>query len=745
MAGFELDITEQKRTEDALKLSIERFDLAVQGSRDGLWDLHFSADDPLNVANLTYYSPRMKEIMGVKGEDGPDLLGTWVTLLHPDDRERVFAAVHAHLARRIPYDIEYRIVRKDGVCRWIAARGQAQWNETGDPIRMSGSFSDITERKQAEEALCESEVRSRSIIETAFDAVIATNKEGRIIGWNAQAEAIFGYSAHEAIGRGLSETIIPVRFRQAHAIGIARVFQAGENPGSKGRREFSALHRDGHEFPVELAITLFHVNGQPVLSAFVRDITERKQAEEALRESEERYRLLTAATFDGIAIHDQGIILEVNPGLERMFGYGPGELLGKHVLDLVADESRETVLAKMRNNEQGPYESVGRRKDGSTFYGEVIIKPCRYNGRDVRLVAGRDITARKQTEQALRQTADRLSLATRAGGVGIWDWDVASNVLTWDDQMFALYGVSRESFTCTYEGWKACVCPGDVEQADAEVQRALRGEKDLDIEFRVLWPNGTIRNIRALTTVHRDVSGHPLRMIGTNWDITERKRMEEALRQREHDLRTAIEERARISQDLHDGILQSLFAVGLGLEASHALLSPGSRKVAGPRLDQAIGELNRVIREVRSFIAGLAPDPLQGKDLLPALRLMLKSLTQNHALRVRLVAEDRAAQAVSAEQAAHMIYIAQEAVSNCLQHSGAQEAMVSLKLLKQGVRLSIRDKGCGFNPASVKGHGLINMTDRAQKIGGRCTVFSKINEGTRVVLDLPKEVLSVRC
>ncbi len=170
-------------------------------------------------------------------------------------------------------------------------------------------------------------------------------------------------------------------------------------------------------------------------------------------------------------------------------------------------------------------------------------------------------------------------------------------------------------------------------------------------------------------------------------------------------MRAAIEERERISQDLHDGILQLLFAVGLRLEASNALMSAGSRKVAGLRLDQAIGQLNRVIREVRSFIAGLASDPLQGKDLLTALRLMLKSLTQNHALRVRCEGEDRATQAVSAEQAAHLLYIVQEAVSNCLQHSGAQEAMVSLKMLKQGVRLSIRDNGCGFNPAAVKGQG----------------------------------------
>ena len=94
--------------------------------------------------------------------------------------------------------------------------------------------------------------------------------------------------------------------------------------------------------------------------AAARDITERKRIEEALCESEERYRLLTDATFDGIAIHDQGIMIEASSGLERMFGYGPGELIGKHVLDLVADESREMVIANMKQGGQGPYESVGR-------------------------------------------------------------------------------------------------------------------------------------------------------------------------------------------------------------------------------------------------------------------------------------------------------------------------------------------------------------------------------------------------
>jgi signal transduction histidine kinase len=223
--------------------------------------------------------------------------------------------------------------------------------------------------------------------------------------------------------------------------------------------------------------------------------------------------------------------------------------------------------------------------------------------------------------------------------------------------------------------------------------------------------------------------------------------MEEALRQRERDLRAAVEERERISQDLHDGILQSLFAMGLTLETAKSMMSPRNRQTLSPSIDQVIDQLNRVMHEIRNFIAGLGSDLLKGKDLSTALQYMLESLTQHHATRVHLAIDDRAAQALSAEQSLHLVLVIQEAVSNCIRHGRAQEATVSLKMLKQGLRLSIRDNGTGFNLAAAKGigHGLNNMAARAEKIGGRFTVFSRINKGTRVVFDLPKEASSVRC
>lgn len=144
-----------RRSEAALRQSLERFDLMVEGAKVGLWDAMVVASDPYNAANPIYYSPRFKEMLGFENEDFPDVIGSWAERLHPEDAARVFQALDDHLFRRIPFDIEYRMSNRNGVVRWFAARGQAQWDSAGRPVRMSGSFSDITDRKESEQQLLE--------------------------------------------------------------------------------------------------------------------------------------------------------------------------------------------------------------------------------------------------------------------------------------------------------------------------------------------------------------------------------------------------------------------------------------------------------------------------------------------------------------------------------------------------------------------------------------------------------------
>ncbi|MEI7457650.1 MAG: PAS domain-containing protein, partial [Nitrosomonadales bacterium] len=140
-----------------------------------------------------------------------------------------------------------------------------------------------------------------------------------------------------------------------------------------------------------------------------------------------------------------------------------------------------------------------------------------------------DVTERHRSEDALHEVSERLALATQAGGVGVWDWDVVNNILTWDDQMFALYGLHRDQFAGALEAWTSAILPDDAAHANACMQIALANKDNYDTEFRVRWPDGTIRTIRALASVKFDPAGNPLRMTGTNWDITELKQSQLAL------------------------------------------------------------------------------------------------------------------------------------------------------------------------------------------------------------------------
>jgi two-component system cell cycle sensor histidine kinase/response regulator CckA len=146
----------------------------------------------------------------------------------------------------------------------------------------------------------------------------------------------------------------------------------------------------------------------------------------------------------------------------------------------------------------------------------------------------------KPTED-LNQIIERFLLATKAAQLGIWDWDIRKNLLLWDDMMYKLYGIRKEDFPGAYEAWLNGVHPDDRAQSHLESQSALRGEKKYDTEFRIVWPNGTVRYMKAYGKIIRDINGKPLRMIGVNYDITDRKRTEEALHESEEHYRTLFE------------------------------------------------------------------------------------------------------------------------------------------------------------------------------------------------------------
>jgi len=300
--------------------------------------------------------------------------------------------------------------------------------------------------------------------------------------------------------------------------------------------------------PVDAEPFWAHLEWRPQLAPLryhltFTDVHKRVVAEETLRHSEETLRAIIENSFDVIfTLDEEGVFLFVSSAWERHFGYPDSDVLQKSFVPFVHPDDVAPLADYLKRvmsagkSETSPAYRVKHADGGWRWFVTNGTPYVDAEGARQYIGVGRDISERKQAEEALQQATDRLSLATRAGGVGVWDYDPVNDTLTWDEQMFALYGVTRERFGGAYEAWQAGLHPDDRERGDAEIQMALRGEKEFDTELRVLWPDGTVRIIRALALVQRDASGKPLHMIGANWDITAQKRAEEEIQQRNQEL-----------------------------------------------------------------------------------------------------------------------------------------------------------------------------------------------------------------
>jgi PAS domain S-box-containing protein len=280
---------------------------------------------------------------------------------------------------------------------------------------------------------------------------------------------------------------------------------------------------------------LFFILASAILIYFVlhQEYRARSRAESTRGESEARYLSLFENMLNGLAycrmIYKGGkpvdfVFLEVNRAFERLTGLK--DAVGKKVTEIIPgirESNPELFKIYGRVAAAGRPETFETYVKGLDSWFEVSV----YSPEKDRFVAIFDvITERKWAEENARQLNERLTLATKAAGMGVWDWDVQRDQLVWDDQMYELYGVRKQDFSGAYEAWLNGLHPDDRLECDRISKQALSGENEYDTEFRVVWPDGTIRHLKARAQVIRDAQGTPLRMIGVNYDITERKQAE---------------------------------------------------------------------------------------------------------------------------------------------------------------------------------------------------------------------------
>ena len=376
-----------------------------------------------------------------------------------------------------------------------------------------------------------SEQRYRNLTECAPIGIAETDSAGRCVYTNPHWQAVSGLSAEESLGDGWQRALDP---RDAPAF----------------LRERNLAEQSGREFDFEVRFLTpqgdqrwAHVHSRPILAGHgqaagrvvtVEDITECKQAESQLRQLARAVEHSPAS----IVITDlQGAIEYVNPKFCAVTGYSFEEVRGQNPRALKSGEmpaeSYRQMWAKITAGEEWYGEFHNRKKDGELYWESASISPIRDDaGKVTHFVAVKeDITQRKREAALLLDSQQRLALATQSAQIGIWDWDLVANHKVWDAQMHVLYGIREQDYDDSFAAWQKHLHPDDRDRVVADMQNALAGSKDYHTEFRVVWPNGEVRHIEARGIVKRADDGSAKRMIGVNWDITERKHAQERLKE----------------------------------------------------------------------------------------------------------------------------------------------------------------------------------------------------------------------
>jgi PAS domain S-box-containing protein len=452
-----------------------------------------------------------------------ELLGQSVLSVHPPGRREEAGRIVADMLAGKAGFCPVPLITKSGVELPVETRVvRGEWN--GSPA-LFGVTKDVSALQQSEEKF------SRAFHSTPVLMAISAVSDGRYFDVNAAFLAALGFARHEVVGRTSDELDLFVNpADRANAIRMLR------EQGDVRDLEVKVRGNDGRVCDGLFSADPIVVGGIPCWLTTMMDITARKQAEEALREKTALLTGLLASIPDIIFFKDPaGVYLGCNPGFARLVGREVAAVVGATDHDLFGREAADFFRIQDRlMMEQGAprhNEEWIQYPDGARVLIDTLKAPLRdVDGQVVGLLGvSRDITVRKQAEEVLQKMSERLALATRAGGVGIWDWDVANNHLVWDEQMYRLYGITADTFSGAYDAWQAGLHPQDRAQGDLDIQMALRGEKEFDTQFRVRRPDGAIRNIRGLALVQRDAAGRPVRMIGTNWDVTALKQAESAM------------------------------------------------------------------------------------------------------------------------------------------------------------------------------------------------------------------------
>jgi PAS domain S-box-containing protein len=727
-------IVERRRAAEELFEKEQRLAESQHISQLGSWEWDIQR-------NELRWSEELYKIFGISPQEFYVSPETFLDRVHPEDREIVVDAVQSALANASLFRFEHRIQRSDGEVRVLQGRGQVMVDSDGKPIKLIGTEQDITERRKVEEQLHAQAELLRNVVTSLPVILWAVDREGKITLSGKRGLAALGIPAGDAIGSSV----------------FADEFDA------LGINQYLRRALDGDEFQVDLDYQgmTFNTHFCPVkdsrgsivgATGLIIDVTERIQVQRALRESERRYRQVLESVKDYaiFTLDPDGYVTSWNPGAERIKGFRPSEVIGKHFSLFYTPEDvekGEPQLSLQRAEKEGHYEieSWRLRKDGTRYWANVLITPIRDEQGNLQGFSKviRDMTRRRQTEEALRASEARFRTIFEGSAMGIAILDLNGNVLIGNPAMQNILGYSWEEINILT--LDKVTHSSDRATHRAMFQELAEGKREL---FRhegrfskkdggVIWGNWTVSLVC-------DSENKPLYAISMIEDITYRKRMQSELLEVQRQLDAGREqERLRLAQELHDDPLQELYGIIYQIEAVNASVeSPENQE----ELHGMRGSVQNVIDKLRAICGELRPPALTPFGLESAIREHADAFQSQHPeIRLHLdLAYD--GQYLSEQLRLTLFRVYQQAIANVARHSQAKNATVRFKFDEQHTVLEIEDDGQGFvvpmnwvNFTRKKHLGLAGAAERAELLGGKLEIISAPGKGALVRLVAPRK------
>ncbi len=677
------------------------------------------------------------------------------SLIHSSDLPIALEKMRALVAGEIPaFIVEHRYLTKHGSTVWFQNNVSLIRNKAGQPSSIAWLTQDISERKRAEASLAAleetrsarnvAEQKYQQIFENAGEGIFQSTPDGRYLIANPALARMHGFDSPAELIESRRDISRQIYVEPAQREKFKRLL---EEHGSVRGFEHESVRKDGSKIWISVNAHAIREDDGKILyyEGTAQDITERKRAEQALRESEERYRDLVENSHELICTHDlDGQILSVNRAARELFGYELHEFVGKkNIRDILAPKVRDqfgmymqrilkegatsgTMLVQTRNGEHRLLEYYNSLRT------EGVAAPI------VRGIA-RDTTEARRSEHALRESEERYRELFENSKDAFYVHDINGIYTSVNRASEKLSGYTREQIIGKH--FSEFMTPEHARQVQRQLQKKLESAGETTYEIEMITKKGRQVPVEISSRLIVE-NGMPVGVQGCVRDISEKKKSQEAARNYSRRLIEAQEaERRRISRELHDQVGQILTAVKMNL---HAL----QHKCTQPEILTSINDNLKVIDEavdqIRDLSVDLRPLLLDDLGLVVALRWYLERQTRNLGIPAKFVSgsldeDDR----FSSELETACFRIVQEGVTNVVRHARATRISVRLERVVSDLILLITDDGAGFDARMLRSGsgmstlGLRGMEERAQAVGGTITIDSAPALGTEICARFP--------